>query len=73
METDEANTLHACRLCKNTRNSKQEAGQGAGESRRALSLSCDVALSGRLSGVLSASSVDRFINVVGEVGEGPVS
>ena len=38
--------------------------RGAGKSRRALSPWCHVALSGRLSVVLSASSVDRCINVV---------
>jgi hypothetical protein len=45
--------------------SKRRGGvRGAGESRRALSPWCHVALSGRLSGVLSASSVDRCIIAV---------
>jgi hypothetical protein len=35
-----------------------------GESRRALSPWCHVALSGRLSGVLSVLSADRRIHVV---------
>jgi hypothetical protein len=42
-----------------------DTGVASGEQvRAALSPSCHVALSGRLSGVLSASSVDRCINVV---------
>jgi hypothetical protein len=36
----------------------------AGKSRRALSPWYHVALNGRLSGVLSASSVDKCVNVV---------
>ena len=49
--------IHGCSVSNNTHTVSTK-------SRRALSPWCHVALSGRLSGVLSASSVDRCRNVV---------
>jgi hypothetical protein len=65
VENGDAQPTHAC-SAKNTHitASKRRGVRGAGESRRALSPWCHVALSGRLSGVLSAPSVDWCIIAV---------
>jgi hypothetical protein len=64
VENGDARSQHTHALQKHPHHCKQEVGVGgAGKSRRALSPWCHVAYSGRLSGVLSAWSVDRWARV----------